>query len=162
MSRTVAPHDEPAGSAATRSSDRRPNGRFLPGNRAALGHGGRSSEVVRAALPEQPTVQSTLAEKRKAILADLGGEAQCSQLQLDLIDRYLELDTVAAWLGGHLVAEGPLTAKGRTRAALAAYVSAVDRVHRVATSLGLARREKRVSLDEYLTETYVTSESAAP
>ena len=74
-----------------------------------------------------------------------------SQLQRDLVDRYLELDTVATWLGGNLIAEGPLTAKGRTRAALSAYVKVVDRVHRLSTALGLERHQRRVpSLSEVL------------
>lgn len=117
---------------------------------------------AQAALVEQAVVRGVVAKKRAAILTDLGGEAQCSQLQLDLVDRYLELDTVAAWLGGHLVAGGPLTAKGRTRAALSAYVSAVDRAQRVATALGLARRQKRVALDQYLRDTYVTPGPSTP
>ena len=126
------------------------DGRFRPANSAALKHGTRSGLVAAARLPEQAGVRSALAEKHAAILADLGGEAQCSQLQLDLLDRYLELDTVASWLGGHLVADGPLTAKGRARAALSAYISVVDRVQRVATALGLDRQQKRVSLAEYI------------
>ena len=77
-----------------------------------------------------------------------------------MVDRYVELDTVPSRLGGNLVAEGPLTAKGRTRAALSAYLAAVDRVHRLATALGLARRKKTVSLTQYLTDTYPDTGSA--
>ena len=144
------------------SSGRGANGRFGPGNRTALTHGGRSSQVAGAWLPEQAAVRSALAEKRAAILADLGGDTQCSQLQLDLVDRYLELDTVASWLGGHLVAAGPLTAKGRARAALSAYLSVVDRAQRVAATLGLARRQKQVSLNQYLSDTYTKPGSSTP
>ena len=113
-----------------------------------------------AELTEQASVRQGLADKRAAILSDLGGEAALSRLQLDLVDRYVELDTVASRLGGNLVAEGPLTAKGRTRAALSAYLAAVDRVHRLATALGLARRQKTVSLTQYLTDTYPDTGSA--
>lgn len=125
-------------------SGRHADGTFARRNRVALTHGGRSRQVREAQLPGQVEVRVQRADKRAAILADLGGESQVSQLQQDLIDRYVELDTVAAWLGGHLVAHGPLTAKGRHRAALSAYVSVVDRVHRLATALGLARRPRPV------------------
>lgn len=116
--------------------------------------GGRSRQVQGAQLPEQADRRRHLAEKRAAIVADLGGEAALSSLQRDLVDRYVELDTVASWLGGNLVTEGPLTAKGRTRAALSAYVTVVDRVLRVSSALGLARRPRAVSLNQYLTDTY--------
>lgn len=101
-----------------------------------------------------------LAKKREAIVSDLGGESALSQLQLDLVERYLELDTVASWLGGNLMADGPLTAKGRSRAALSAYLTVVDRLHRVSAALGLTRRKRPVTLDKYLTDTYAKSESS--
>ena len=142
------PSDEPS------ASGRNPDGTFAKGNVAALRHGLRSQQVRSGALPEQASERARLMEKRAAILTDLGGDTEVSQLQQDLIDRYLELDLVASWLGGNLIAQGPLTAKGRTRAALSAYVIVVDRVHRVASGLGLARRSKPVSLDDYLGRTY--------
>ena len=58
------------------------------------------------------------------------------------------------------MADGPLTAKGRTRTALSAYVTVVDRVQRVSAALGLARRQKAVSLDQYLTDAYEDAESS--
>ncbi len=85
-------------------------------------------------------MQATLADQRTAIVADLGGDAGLSQLQQDLVDRYLELDTVATWLGGHLVAEGPLTAKGRTRNALRPAMATVPGALLMAISTSYARR----------------------
>ena len=138
----------------TMASGRGPDGRFRGGNIAALKHGGRSTQVRAASLSEQSVVRAQLADKRDTIVGDLGGDAQLSQLQRDLIDRYLELDVVAQWLGGNLVADGPLTAKGRARAALSAYVTIVDRVHRVSSALGLGRKQRQVSLSGYLATTY--------
>ncbi len=149
----------PWSSAKDEASGRNPDGTFARGNTASVTHGGRSRQVQAAQCPEQRERRQHLAEKRTAIVADLGGEATLSRLQLDLVDRYLELDTVAAWLGGTLVAEGPLTAKGRSRAALSAYLTVVDRLQRVSTALGLARRQKSVSLDHYLADTYSESGS---
>ena len=136
------------------ASGRNPDGTFAPGNVAALTHGAHSRQVREAERPEQAPTRAQLATKRAAILEDLGGEAKVSQLQRDLVDRYLELDTVASWLGGNLIAVGPLTAKGRTRAALSAYVTTVDRVHRLAAALGLGRRAKQVALPDYLAQAY--------
>ena len=136
------------------SCGRNPDGTFARLNVAALKHGVHSRPVRDAELPEHTAMRAQLADKRAAILEDLGGDSQVSQLQHDLIDRYLELDSVASRLGGNLLAAGPLTAKGRTRAALSAYVTVVDRVHRIATALGLGRRQKQASLNDYLTTTY--------
>ena len=143
------------------ASGRYANGRFAPGNAAALVHGGRSQQVRDGQRPEQGARRRHRADKRAALLSDLGGEASLSQLQRDLIDRYLELDTLAAWLGGHLMADSPLTAKGRTRAALSAYVTVVDRVHRLATALGVTRRPKPVSLETYVATRYARDETRA-
>ena len=130
---------------------RHPDGTFASRTTTALTHGGRSRQVRAAQRPGQTEAPERLAERRAAIMADLGGEQQLSQLQRDLIERYIELDMVASWLGSHLVAEGPLTAKGRTRAALSAYVTVVDRIHRVGGALGVARRPKMVpDLTAYL------------
>ena len=141
------------------SSGRNPDGTFASGNTASLTHGARSRQVQGAQLPEQTDRSRHLAEKRAAIVTDLGGEASLSRLQLDLVDRYLELDAVAAWLGGNLVAVGPLSAKGRTRAALTAYVSVADRVLRIAAALGLDRQQRTVSLTEYLGTAYGQAEA---
>ena len=138
----------------TPSSGRNPDGTFASGNTAPLTHGGRSRRVRAAQLPQQAEIRELLADKRAAILADLGGDAKVSRLQRDLVERYLELDIVATWLGGNLVAEGPLTAKGRTRAALSAYESVADRLLRLATALGLDRHPKKVALADHLSATY--------
>lgn len=141
----------------TPTPGRNRDGTFAADNTASLTHGGRSRQVQRAQLPGQSEQRRQLADKRAAIVADLGGVDALSRLQLDLVDRYLELDTVASWLGGNLIGQRPLTAKGRTRAALSAYLSVVDRLQRVSAALGLARRQKSVSLDHYLTDTYPES-----
>ena len=142
-------HKSPRGDSPplgeTPSSGRNPNGTFSAGNRAALKHGGRSAQVAAARLTEQSSVRQALADKRAAILVDVGAENGLSQLQRDLIDRYVELDTIATWLGGRLVAEGALTTTGRTRTALTAYLHVLDRVHRVGTALGLERRQKKAA-----------------
>ncbi len=129
--------------AESATNGRKADGTFTGGNLAALRHGARSEQVKAAALPEQTGMRAALAARRLEIEADLGGSV--SRLSSDMVGRYIELSVVADYLGGRLVAEGPLTTKGRQRAALTAYLSVVDRLHRVATALGLERRQKPVN-----------------
>jgi len=140
-------------SAEPASSGRDTRGRFTPGNLAALVHGVRSRQVQAAALPEQSEALAALVERRQSIERDLGGSDSLSVLTRDMVNRYLELSVVADYLGGRLVTEGPLTTKGRQRAALTAYLGVVDRQTKIATTLGLQRRLRSVadmSISEYL------------
>ena len=66
-------------------------------------------------------------------------------------DESPRLRLVSDYLAENLIRQGPLTSKGRQRAALTAYLSVVDRTQRIATSLGLTRREKSVpTIADYL------------
>ena len=47
-------------------------------------------------------------------------------------------------LGDDLLRNGVLTAKGKNRAALSAYVMALDRLHKLMTTVGIERRSRRV------------------
>jgi hypothetical protein len=131
--------------------DRDPLGKFAPGttvgeatrfqldNTKSLRKGNRSARVARGAMPEQAEALAALAEHRQYVENDLGGAAQLSRLQRDLVSRYLECVLVANYLGDNLQRLGPLTGKGRTRAAMTAYLQALDRQVRIAQLLGLAR-----------------------
>jgi hypothetical protein len=106
-------------------------------------HGARSLHVRLALLAE---CRSALAERRNGILADLGGPDGLSIIRTDLVERYLETSLLAEWLGGNLLAEGALTAKGKARAAATLYLQVLDRVSRLASTLGLDRRAKRLNV----------------
>lgn len=138
-----APEAEPTSERP--ASGRRADGTFAPGNSASLRHGLFSRQVRGALLPEQAEVLAALAEKRTEIERDLGGADAVGALSRDLVSRYLELSVIADYLGQQLVIEGPLTTKGNQRAALTAYLSVVDRVHRIAMTLGLERKTKPVN-----------------
>ena len=119
-------------------------GTFAPGNAHALRHGLYSRQMREALLPEQAEARAALAEQRKAIEDDLGGADALSALTRDLVGRYVELRLVCEFLAHQLATVGPLTGKGRQRAALTAYLAVVDRLNRLAVSLGLERKAKRV------------------
>ncbi|MGE0363251.1 MAG: hypothetical protein AB7H93_13325 [Vicinamibacterales bacterium] len=125
-------------------SSRTANGTFAPGNSSALRHGLYSRQVREALLPEQAEVRAALAEQRKAIEDDLGGADALSQMTRDLIGRYVELRLVGDFLAHQLATVGPLTGKGRTRAATSAWLAVVDRQNKLALTLGLERRTKRI------------------
>ncbi|MCL4848099.1 MAG: hypothetical protein KJ066_16275 [Acidobacteria bacterium] len=124
---------------ALRTAGRAPSGRFTPGNGARLTHGLRSTRLL-----ELPDVRTWHTEQVAAIGADLGGEPELSALQRAAVREAARLEVLAAAIGDDLLERGCLSAKGKTRAALTAYLSLIDRLHRMATTLGLARREKPV------------------
>jgi hypothetical protein len=96
-------------------------------------------------MPEQAAARAALAERQAAIVADMGGRDAVSALALGLVERHARLEMVDAFLWENLQRLGPLTGKGKTRAALTAWLSVVDRLHRSAISLGLERRRKPVN-----------------
>lgn len=131
--------------------------RFTPGNTASLQHGGRSRRVALGAMPEQAEALAALAEQRKEIEDDLGGSATLSRIQRDIVTRYLEASLVANYLGQNLQQLGPLTGKGRTRAAMTAYLQVLDRQMRLGAMLGL----ERVAKPGQTLEGYLASRSGA-
>lgn len=111
----------------------------------ALRHGGRSQLVAAGLLPEQADARAALAEREAAIMNDLGGAAELSTLAAGMVERHARLEMVESYLFTTLQQLGPLTAKGRTRAALTAWLSVVDRLQKSALALGLARRTRQVT-----------------
>lgn len=96
-------------------------------------------------LPEQAEARAALAERVAAVVADLGGMDGLSTVAAGLVERHARLELVSDYLFERLERLGPLTAKGRTRAALSAWLSVVDRLHRSALALGMERRAKPIN-----------------
>jgi hypothetical protein len=122
------------------ASGRDAAGRFAPGNTASLTHGQRSE---RAGAELIPHLAALLAEKEAAIVADLGGAEQLSAIRRELVARFIQSSAIADSLAVNIAAHGVLTAKGRTRAAVTLYLQVLDRQIKLATSIGLERRQKR-------------------
>jgi hypothetical protein len=126
-------------------------GCWVAGNTGGLVHGGRSERVLQAMLPEQADIQASMAAWRQEILTDLGGDAETSRVQRDLLDTYLQVSALVTFLGTHVVAQGPLTPRGKTAARFNAFLAAADRQQRLAQALGLERRSKTVpTLSDYM------------
>lgn len=137
--------------AESGANGRGPDGRFLPGNSAALVHGLRSERARNALLPGQEERLAVLAERRSALQEDLGGAAALGVIKQDMAQRFIELEVIADTLAADLVRHGVITAKGKQRAAVTTYLAVVDRLNKLAQTLGLERREKQIpTLDAYL------------
>src|SRR5687768_913042 len=82
------------------------------------------------------------AEQIAAIRADLGDDI--STLKAHTVEQLGNVLVILRFLGGNLMAAGPLTGKGRQRAATTAYLQTLDRFMRLSQTLGLERHAKPV------------------
>lgn len=128
-------------------SGRNEAGRFVKGNRASLQHGLNSKRTAEELAPE---LVAAIAEKRAAIMADLGGEDGISVTRQQLVAEFLRVSVIADSLGDDLLRRGVLTGKGKTRAAATLYLRVLDRVHRLASVIGLERQQRHVSPLDYV------------
>ena len=85
-----------------------------------------------------------IAEKRAALRAHLGG--QPSVVQADLSADYCRLDVLIETAAANIARQGAMTARGRTRSAVALLLQLMDRRLRLAVQLGIEPRTKRVSV----------------
>ena len=86
-------------------------------------------------LLDVPALAEAHAEKVRAIEADLGTEL--STLQQAAVREAARLALIVDSLGDDLLRNGVLTAKGKNRAALSAYVIALDRFHKLMSTVGI-------------------------
>lgn len=114
---------------------------FVKSNTAGMVHGGRST-ALRRRIEEEAS--EALAERRQAILEDLGGEEQLSTIATDTVERYVVGEALLNWMESNLLAEGVITAKGKRRAMHSAYLQQLDRVARLGALLGLEREPRSV------------------
>lgn len=132
--------------SALRGAGRLANGQAGPGNTLNLRTGLRSDQLV-----QQPDVASWHREQVDAISTDLGGDAELSALQRATVREVARLEVILAAPGEELLAGGVLTPKGAMRSATTIYLQVLDRFVKVAATVGLQRRTKRVpSLEEVL------------
>lgn len=112
--------------------------RFLPGNTAALTHGGRRSL-------DRPEALAAIAGKREELVRHLGGEP--SALQADLVTDYARVDVLIESVAANIEVGGIFTPKGSARAAVSLLLSLLDRRLRLATTLGIERRQRPVTFE---------------
>ena len=118
--------------------------RFKPGNQAALKHGVYAAKPVEV-LPAD--VQNDIDAFRVEVLADLGGEAELSAIELGYVRRLLDVEAVVR-LSALNIARNGFTAKSEGM-----LLQGVDRWDRIASRLGMKRRVKTVAdltIEEYV------------
>jgi len=88
---------------------------------------------------------------RDAVLDDLGGAAEVSEVLRHLVDDFSFACTLRNLLAQHVANVGPLTKRNQKRAALDAWHRVSARVEALARRIGTQRRPAKVpSLTEYL------------
>jgi hypothetical protein len=123
-------------------------GRFAAGNTARLRHGRYSKAVLKALLPEQSALLDVLAAREAAMVSDLGGRDDLSQMEIDLVVRYQQLGNMADYAAARMLN----SRASIRREASATFMQAVDRQLAILKMLGIARRQKqpRLSTREWL------------
>jgi hypothetical protein len=105
----------------------------------------RSRLVASGTFPDADAAV-VLKERVDAILRDLGGPEDVSTVRSRLSTRFVELDAIADYLIANILRDGITTTKGRTRAAVSAFLHVVDRQLAIAKALGLERRRRDAGL----------------
>lgn len=113
---------------------------FLPGNESSLIHGGRRQQQGRGT----PLDEAQRVAIRDAVLSDLGGEAEVSEVMRQLVEDFSGAVVLRDLVFRHLQATGPLTQAGRRRASVDLYLAASARAERLAKQIGTSRRPARV------------------
>jgi hypothetical protein len=119
-------------------------GRFKIANLAALKTGAYSRQVQAGTLAAQAEALAAMAEAQQAIVSDLGGTEDLSQLQRDMVRSYLRLGLIEDFAFANVEKSGVFTTKGAQRAVVATLMKAIAQRSEIAKTLGLARRAKNV------------------
>lgn len=118
------------------------NGRFQPGNKAALTHGAyaagtRSAEVER--------IVGDLEAWQQQLVVDQGGEADLSTLRRSYLQRLVESEAVLRLIAANLHDKGVFSKGGRTRGAVNTYLRVLGSWDKLASRVGIDKRAKVVA-----------------
>jgi hypothetical protein len=123
--------------------------RGCPGPRLRTGE--RSRLVQEALLPQQADAFAALEERRTEIEHDLGGPAELSRFERDMVTSYQRLGLIEDFAFQIVQSAGVFTTKGRQRSAVTTMQKVIAQRTDIAKTLGLKRRTRRVpSLAEVL------------
>lgn len=128
--------DSPSDASTATASGRRADGKFGPSNTFSLKHGGRRSL-------DRPEALIAIAGKRAELTAHLGDAV--SVVQQDIVTDYARTDVLIESVAANIEVGGIFTAKGRTRAAVTLLLSLMDRRLRLATTLGIEKKQREVN-----------------
>jgi hypothetical protein len=150
--RVTAPEDAP-------SLGRDERGQFVKGNTVGVVHGLRARY--------ERLDHAVLKQIRDAVMADHGGEAECSEVLKTQIAAFARASLLEETAFNYILAEGPLTQTGRPRALCYLFLKASGRASRLASEIGFDRAkpktinplESSAALDELIAEVLSTPET---
>ena len=110
-------------------------------------HGGRRMQLSGGS----PLDEARRVAIRDHVLEDIGGAAECSQVLYELVSDFAAACVLRDLCWRHIAAVGPMTSKGRRRAAVSLYLEASARAERLAARIGVDRKAAPVpTLAQYL------------
>jgi len=101
---------------------------------------------------DDAAVALVIAQSVDAIARDRGGRENLTTLQQRAIDHVVECDLLLQAWRNYFREQRPYTRQGRMRTGYTAYLSTLDRWMRLAQLVGMDRREKDISLHDWLAE----------
>jgi hypothetical protein len=120
-------------------------GRFRSGCAGPRLTTGLHSALVRqAALPSLVAARAALADQQAAIETDLGGSEAMTTVLRGAVRQLVVLGLFAEHLAEDMLRAGVVTAKGKRRAALAAYLEVTDRITALRRLIGVERKARPV------------------
>jgi hypothetical protein len=119
-------------------------GVFLPSNEANLKHGLRRYQRE-GKLPAE--LQEYIETFRDQLVADQGGESELSAVRGGLVDKLVDLEVATRLLMAETVRRGIDSRPGK--AAWQSALRTIETWHRLATTLGIERRQKRATLADW-------------
>ena len=131
-------------------------GGFLPGNQVA-----RQSGIYARLHP--PDLRMTADTLLRGIVADKGGEAEMSTLELSYVRKLTDLEIVIRLMTSDIARRGLLTPAGNVRNVSDKLMTALSVFDRYASRIGLERKPRPVpSLAEYLERRAAEKAQQAP
>jgi ribosomal protein L40E len=117
--------------------------KWLPGNQGARTHGVYARQ-------QPPDLQLSADELEAGIVADLGGLDELSTVERSYVRKLRDLHITISLLANDLARNSLLTPGGRVRDVYGAFLGGLAMFDRYAQRVGMKRRAKRVTLDDYL------------
>jgi hypothetical protein len=124
------------------------------GHQAPKALGAQGIRLVHGAYAESSleslSALGAIGEKRAALRVHFGGEP--SVLEEDLAADYARLDVLIETVSANVAHKGVITTRGRTRSTVTLLMQLMQQRQRLAALLGLQRREKELSLDDWISQ----------
>lgn len=125
--------------------------RFKKGNTASLRHGLARYQAKRTLTDED--IRAEVGVWSAGLVSDQGGPSELTAIRGGYVRRLTDLEAMLHICAKDIATKGFFTAGGAARATVNTFMSLLDRWDKLASKLGMERREKRVqSLEAFLSQ----------